>query len=170
MPRLLVWFRSRAALPATLLLAVAGCASPPVFKDAPPPSPPPAEVALAPERYHGIEVIWAGKILGTRNLADTTEVQVIAYPTDASQRPDQSAPTQGRFIVVLPGYVEPLDFPPGRFLTVRGHLQGTRVGSVDAHDYVYPLLQQGDLHLWPVNFPNERARVSFGLGVEVGLH
>jgi len=32
------------------------------------------------------------------------------------------------------------------------------------------LLQQGDLHLWPVNFPNERARVSFGLGVGVGLH
>ncbi len=95
---------------------------------------------------------------------------MIAYPTDASQRPDQSAPTQGRFILVLPGYVEPLDFPPGRFLTVRGTLQGTRVGSVDAHDYVYPLLHEGDLHLWPVNFPNERARVRFGLGVGVGLH
>ncbi len=170
MPRLLSRSGSRLAWLAATLSALAGCASPPVFKDAPPAAPAPAEVALAPERYHGTQVVWAGKILGTRNLADTTEVQVIAYPADASQRPDQSAPTQGRFIVVLPGYVEPLDFPPGRFLTVRGHLQGTRVGSVDAHDYVYPLLQQGELHLWPVNFPNERGHVSFGLGVGVGVH
>jgi len=32
MPRLLLWFRSRAALPATLLLALAGCASPPALR------------------------------------------------------------------------------------------------------------------------------------------
>ncbi|MEP7041914.1 MAG: Slp family lipoprotein [Dokdonella sp.] len=170
MPRLPFRSGLRPAVLAALLCVLSACVSPPVFKDAPAAAPPPADVALAPERYHGMDVVWAGKILGTRNLADTTEVQVIAYPTDAAQRPDQGAPTQGRFIVVLPGYVEPLDFPPGRFLTVRGQLQGTRVGNVDAHDYVYPLLQRQALHLWPVNFPNERARVSFGLGVGVGLH
>lgn len=148
---------------------LAGCVSPPVFKDAPGASPAPAEVAAAPERYHAADVVWGGKILDVRNRADTTEVQVIAYPIDAAQRPDQRAPTEGRFIVVLPGYVEPLDFPAGRFLTVRGHLDGTRVGRVDDHDYVYPLLRRDALHLWPVNFPNERGRVSFGLGVGVGI-
>ena len=149
--------------------ALAACAAAPVLKDAPPASPPPAQVATAPERYRGADVVWGGKILGVHNLEDTTEVQVVAYPMDASQRPDQSAGTEGRFIVVLPGYVEALDFPSGRFLTVRGHLDGTRVGRVDDHDYVYPLLRRDALHLWPVNFPNERARVSFGVGLGVGI-
>jgi outer membrane lipoprotein len=151
------------------VIALAACTAAPVLKDAPPASPAPAEVAASPERYRDVDVAWAGKILGVRNFEDSTEVQVIAYPMDAAQRPDPSAGSEGRFIVVLPGYVEALDFPAGRFLTVRGHLDGTRVGRVDDHDYAYPLLRRDAVHLWPANFPNERARVHFGLGLGVGV-
>jgi outer membrane lipoprotein len=161
--------RVRGLVLAAVIASLAACVSAPVFKDAPKASPTPAAVAVEPERYHGAEVVWGGKILDLRNRADTTEVQVIAYPMDADQRPDQSAPTEGRFIIVLPGFVEPMDFPPGRFLSVRGHLDGTRVGQVEERDYVYPLLQRDALHLWPVNFPNERGRVSFGFGLGVGI-
>ena len=153
-----------------LVLAVlTGCATP-VFKDAPPAAAAPAEIAAAPERYHGLDVVWGGKIVGVQNLADSTEVQVVAYPLDGAQRPDPNAPTLGRFIVVLPGYVEPFDFPAGRFVTLRGHVAGTEVRPIDEHDLVFPVVADATVHLWPPNFPYEEPRVHFSFGVGVGVH
>ncbi len=74
-----LWVR-RSILVAALA-ALAGCATP-VFKDAPPTVATPAEIAAAPERYHGLDVVWGGKIVDVRNLADSTEVQIVAYPLD----------------------------------------------------------------------------------------
>ena len=105
-----------------------------------------------------------------RNLADSTEVQIVAYPLDASQRPQPNAPTLGRFIVALPGYVEPLDFPAGRFVTLRGKVAGSRTLPIDEHELVLPLVADATMHLWPPNFPYEEPRVHFSFGVGVGVH
>ena len=153
----------------TMLTALAGCATP-VFKDAPPTAETPMEIAAAPERYHGLDVVWGGKIVDVRNLADSTEVQIVAYPLDASQRPQPNAPTLGRFIVALPGYVEPLDFPAGRFVTLRGQVAGSRTLPIDEHELVLPLVADATMHLWPPNFPYEEPRVHFSFGVGVGVH
>jgi outer membrane lipoprotein len=150
------------------MLVLAACAAP-VFKDAAPVAVSPAEVAIDPASHQGTEVVWGGKILDVRNLADTTEVQVAAYPLDRSQRPDPAAPTLGRFIVLVAGFAEPLDYPPGRFVTVKGRVDGTRMRHIDDADREYPALQRNALHLWPVNFPRERSRASFGVGVGVGI-
>jgi outer membrane lipoprotein len=150
------------------VLALASCAAP-VFKDAPAPVATPIEIAAQPERYHGADVVWGGKILSVRNLADTTELQVVAYPLDRAQRPDQNAPTQGRFVVALPRFVEPLDYPAGRFVTLRGRVAGSRANRIDDRDVVSPIVADATVHLWPANFPYERARVSFGIGVGVGI-
>jgi len=152
-----------------LAALLAGCATP-VFHDAPTTVPTPLDVAATPERYHDADVVWGGKILGVRNLAETTEVELVAYPLDDSQRPDQNAPTQGRFIVSLPGFAEPLDYPAGRFLTLRGRVGSMRTRRIEDRDLVMPLVTDATLHLWPVNFPYERPRVQFGIGVGVGLH
>ena len=153
----------------TMLTALGGCATP-VFKDAPPTAETPTEIAAAPERYHGLDVVWGGKIVDVRNLADSTEVQIVAYPLDASQRPDPNAPTLGRFVVALPGYVEPLDFPAGRFVTLRGQVAGSRTLPIDEHELVLPLVADATMHLWPPNFPYEEPRVHFSFGVGVGVH
>jgi outer membrane lipoprotein len=155
-------------LAALAVLSLTACASP-VFKDAAPGAVSPAEVALQPGSHQGADVVWGGKILDVRNLADETEIQIAAYPLDRAQRPQQTAPTQGRFILVLPGFVEPLDFPPGRFVTVRGRIDGTRMRRIGDADREYPVLRRDALHLWPVNFPRERSRVSFGVGIGVGI-
>ena len=141
-----------------------------MFKDVPPAAATPAEVADQPERYHGADVVWGGKIVDVRNLADTTEVEVVAYPLDDAQRPQQTAQAQGRFIIALPGYVEPLDLPAGRFLTLRGQVAGTRTARIDEHDLAFPLVADATVHLWPSNFPYEPSRVHFSFGVGVGIH
>ncbi|MEO8672048.1 MAG: Slp family lipoprotein [Tahibacter sp.] len=130
----------------------------------------PHDVAAAPEQYTNREVLWGGMILGVRNLADTTEVTVLAYPLDAAQRPQPRAPTQGRFIAVLPGYVESHDYPDGLFVTLNGRLDGTRVGQVQEHDYVYPLVRAEHVHLWPSGFQFDQPQWHFGIGVGIGIH
>jgi len=150
------------------LVLLAGCATP-VFTGVHAVPATPAEVAGQPERYHDADVLWGGKILDVRNLETTTEVQIVGYPIDDAQRPDQRAQTIGRFILVLPGYVEALDYPAGRFVTLRGRVDGTRVGHIDDSDYVFPLVDDANVHLWSVNFPYERGRVSFGFGLGVGI-
>ncbi len=157
-----------ACLLATAIAAITGC-TPPVFRTATGIDATPALVALGADRYAGSEVLWGGKVLDLRNGGEDSEIQVAAYPLDRARRPDPSARVQGRFLVVLPGFVEPLDWPAGRYVTVHGRLEGTRTRVIAGHDYVYPVVAQAEVHLWPENFPRERRRVSFGIGVGVGI-
>ncbi|RYD14322.1 MAG: hypothetical protein EOP90_13995 [Lysobacteraceae bacterium] len=149
-------------------LALGACATP-VFRQVPTAPVTPLEAAHEPQRHAGTAVVWGGKILDVRNLADETEVQLAVHPLDAAQRPQQSEPVLGRALVVLPGFVDPLDFPPGRFVTVLGHLDGTRTRRIGDAERALAVLQRDALHLWPVNFPRERSRVSFGVGFGVGI-
>jgi outer membrane lipoprotein len=127
----------------------------------------PLDAASTP-RSAGQDVLWGGMIVAVENLADSSEIEVLAYPLDRKQRPVLKAPTLGRFIAVLPGYVERFDFPEGRFLTLRGSVAGTREALIDERPYVYPLVAADDVHLWPENFQNAGPRFSIGIGV--GVH
>ncbi len=145
-----------------------GCATP-VFKDvAQHVDIAATDVQQAPERYAGAEIVWGGRIVGVENREDTTEVEVVSYPLDRDQQPLTDAPTQGRFLLVLPGYVEAFDYPVGRHLSVHGQLAGTRVGRVQDHEYVFPLVRAREVHVWPWGFMLDRKpRVSIGVGVGI---
>lgn len=152
-------------------LALAACATtrPVLVPSAPVVAAPPYEVAAKPEGYSDQTVLWGGMILGVANLADHTEVTVLAYPLDRAQRPVPRAQTQGRFILVLPGYAERHDYPDGLFLTATGQLQGTRVGRVQESDYVYPLVRAEHVHRWPAGYQFDQPQWHIGVGVGIGI-
>ena len=150
------------------MITLSGCATP-VFKDAPTTMPTALAVADEPERYHDTAVVWGGRIIAVENLRDTTQIQVVAYPLDRAQRPEINESSRGRFVVVLPGYVEAMDYPAGRWLSVRGRIAGSEVHRIDEHDVLHPLLRSDEIHLWPREFPYEHGRFTFGLGVGVGI-
>lgn len=168
MPPLRRAFRVARPFAPVVALALSACAAAPPFREAPA-SPTPLAVAAEPQGHAGSEVVWGGKILGVRNRADVTEIEIAACPLDRAQRPDPSAPGEGRFVVVVAGYAEPLDYPPGRFATVRGRLDGTRLARIDEREVVLPKLRSEALHLWPANFPRERGSFRFGVGIGVGI-
>lgn len=153
----------------TLLLStcalLAGCAS------APPLDPAGARTGLRPYQVanepapHAVDVLWGGMIVEVANRERSTEVEVLAYPLDQRQRPVLERASEGRFIAVLPGFVEPLDYPEGRFVTLRGRLVGTREGRIRDRPYVYPLLGVQAAHLWPRDFRTEGPRISIGIGI-----
>lgn len=110
-------------------------------------------------------VLWGGMIVEVENRERSTEVTVLAYPLDQRQQPKLESASEGRFIAVLPGFVEPLDYPQGRFVTLRGRMFGTRAGSIQQREYVYPLVQVQAAHVWPRDFRNAGPNFSIGIGI-----
>ncbi|MEO8780245.1 MAG: Slp family lipoprotein [Rhodanobacter sp.] len=161
----------RLAVPAALLTLVA-CAPAPIYKTSVNAVvPTPAQVAQTPEHYSGNEVVWGGRIVHVSNLPDHSEIEVLGYPLDSSQRPRANDSGGGRFIAVLRGYVEPLDYPAGALITVDGKLNGTRAGKVGEADYLFPLVDVSQSHVWTAEEMRQgRNNVRFGLGVGVGIH
>lgn len=151
------------------LLVLAACSPTPIYKVAPTTlTVPPQQVAEAPERYSNAEVLWGGRIITVNNYPDHSEIEVLAYPLDRSQRPLGAQPASGRFLAVMPGYVERFDYPEGHFMTLVGRLSGTRAGKVGDHDYLFPLVQVGQSHVWtPEELESRHPDVHFGIGIGV---
>ena len=165
--------RTLLCLPSLLvLLTLVACAPAPLYKTAPQAvAATPQQVAQSPERYAGGDVVWGGRIVQVMNLADHSEVELLAYPLDSSQRPKANDSGSGRFVAVLPGYAEPLDYPAGALMTVSGKLNGSRAGKVGQADYVFPLVTTAQSHVWTPDEMNKgRNNVRFGLGLGVGIH
>lgn len=160
----------RLALPAVALV-LAACAPAPIYKTSPGAvTATPAQVAQTPERYSGTAVVWGGRIVQVNNFQDHSEIEVLGYPLDSSQRPRANDTGGGRFIAVLRGYVEPLDYPAGALITVDGKLNGTRAGKVGAADYLFPLVDVAQSHVWTAEeMQKGRSNVHFGVGVGVGI-
>lgn len=154
-----------------LAVAVAACAPAPLYRPAPGAVVAiPAQVAQSPERYAAGAVIWGGRIVKVTNLSDHSEIEVLAYPLDGSQRPRTSDNGNGRFIIVMPGYVEPLDFPAGALITVSGKLSGSHAGTVGEANYVFPLVASTQSHVWSQREMSAgKNNVNFGVGVGVGI-
>ncbi len=111
------------------------------------------------------DVIWGGVIVQVHHFETESEIEVLAYPLDSAQRPLPRAPSQGRFRIRLPGYVESVDFPEGLFLSVRGRLVGTRDGVIEKSRYVYPVITDAQIRRWPPGFQFDQPRWSVGIGV-----
>jgi outer membrane lipoprotein len=116
---------------------------------------------------HGIQVLWGGVIIGSINMPDHTDFNVLFYPLDRSQRPDLTKPPQNRYIVRNTGYLETMVYAPGREITVLGGLQGVEDGKVGDAPYRFPVVKADRIVLWPVDGDS---RVHFGIGLGVGVH
>lgn len=132
---------------------------------------PPAQVARTPEDYPDATVIWGGRVVSVSNFPDHSEIEILGYPLDGSQRPQPNDTGSGRFIAEVNGYVEPLDYPPGSLVTLQGHILGVRSGRVGDADYVFPLVRVQGIHRWTADeLRAGRSNVHFGIGVGVGIH
>lgn len=126
----------------------------------------PTRAATAIEQARGHTVLWGGAIMSSRNLKNTTEIEVLGAPLD-DLYPNRSAEPQHRFIIVQQGYLETADYKPGRLVTVVGSVREARAGTVGDARYVFPIVDARQLHLWPVESERRRSepKIHFGVGV-----
>jgi outer membrane lipoprotein len=128
--------------------------------------------AAAGERFIGQPMTWGGTLIGSRNLADSTDLEVLAYPLDACGRPRSGEDPLGRFIVRSPGYRETADLRPGREITASGRIIATSDGRIGDAEYRFPVLEDAKPMLWPSRGGDAGARtrpwISIGVGAGSG--
>jgi outer membrane lipoprotein len=152
-----------------LLMLVSACASSPVALDGD------AVTTIGPAHVlegrgaPGDRVIWGGEIVSVRNLADYTEISVVSYPLDGADRPRINAEPGVRFILHQDGFLEPVKYGPGRFVTAIGNIGGTRQVPVDEYVLTQPILKADRIHLWPADTTRWPGRTRFSIGVGIGL-
>jgi outer membrane lipoprotein len=125
-----------------------------------------AQVTAAPASHTGARVVWGGVIVATRNQPDYTEVEILSYPLDSNQRPDTGSGEQGRFLAHHAGYLEGVDYAPGRRVTLRGKVTKTLQGKVGDAPYTFPVVQADEIYLWSRDgsAPSSPS-IQFGIGV-----
>ncbi|MEA2085055.1 MAG: Slp family lipoprotein [Thermodesulfobacteriota bacterium] len=71
-------------------------------------------VAKDPEAYRGKTVLWSGTIISSMNLKEGTIIEVLQKPTDMQGKPKDVDDSEGRFLVLYPGYLDVAIYNSGR--------------------------------------------------------
>jgi len=123
-----------------------------------------------PPAYRGRTVLLGGDIIETQNLPGKTLLVVLQRSLGFRGRPAAEGASKGRFIVCVPGFLDPAIYRPTRKVTVVGSVSGKEVRPLGEIEYTYPVITKRELYIWPLEgSPAAQPRVRFGVGVGVGL-
>jgi outer membrane lipoprotein len=139
--------------PGVLLIAllVGACASqvPQGIREAPADNPSLGQVRAQATGYLGRQVRWGGTIIATENREDATWLTVLGLPLYKGGAPQFTDDSAGRFIAIVPAFLDPQVYAPDRQVTVTGTLLRTEAGKVGEYPYTYPVIRADVWYLWP---------------------
>jgi outer membrane lipoprotein len=115
----------------------------------------------------GKAVLWGGLLVNSVNKKGATQLEILGYPLDSTQRPDIDQEPGGRFLAVKEGYLETMDYSQGRLVTVTGTLTELRDGKVGEAIYVYPEVRIDSVYLWPKVYNAPETHFQLGIGINV---
>ena len=81
-----------------------------------------------------------GDIVSTRNLTEGTLPEALQKPLDTTDRPLYTDRTEGRFMALCEGYLDPAVYGQGRQVTLAGRVLGRRTDTLGEITYIYPPL------------------------------
>ncbi|MBW2040040.1 MAG: Slp family lipoprotein [Deltaproteobacteria bacterium] len=124
------------------------------------------QLSEEPEAYKGRTLLLGGDVIETQNLPDKTLIFVLQRPLGFRGRPAAGDVSKGRFIVTVPGFLDPAIYSHGRKVTVAGTVVGKEVRPLGEIDYTYLIVEKRELYLWPEEKSSSaEPRVHFGVGV-----
>jgi outer membrane lipoprotein len=108
------------------------------------------DVIRNPEAFKGRTVVWGGEIIETTNEKDgDTVLEVFQRPLSWRDEPQETAASEGRFLVRVEKYLDPYVYRKGRKVTIAGEILGEETRSIGKMDYRYPLVLSKEIYLWP---------------------
>ena len=110
-------------------------------------------VRQQPQVHAQSEVEWGGVVARVENREGATWIEVIERPLNNSGQPIPSNLSGGRFLAVVPGFLDPADYREGLAITVAGNIDGIDVRPLGETTYDYPKVSVVDHQLW---IPNSR--------------
>lgn len=134
-------------------LVLAACASGPFDLSGGKASDMTPEEALNRPAAGGERVIWGGRVTGIVNRETHTELDMVALPLWGDMRPRRDAEEGAYFVIRQPGFLEPMTWAPGRFVTALGRFTGLDMRPVAGIPVRHAVMEAEQIELWPVN-PN----------------
>ena len=133
-----------------LALLLSACASqvPLIIREAPADSPSLEQVRAHAADYLGRQVRWGGTIIETVNRENATWLTVLGRPLYRDGEPEFTDESVGRFIAIVPEFLDPKVYASDRRITITGTLLRTEAGKVGEHPYTYPVVQAEAWYLW----------------------
>lgn len=107
-----------------------------------------AQVKGAPAQHMESSVRWGGKILDITNNSGNTELVILSYPLDLSDKPLLGEGSTARFIARVKGFLDPGDFKEDRLVTVSGKVKGVIERQIGGYTYQYPVVDVDEVKLW----------------------
>jgi len=106
------------------------------------------QILEASQDHIGQKIVLGGVIVETRNLENTTEIEVVEKKLDSFGYPSYSDQSQGRFLFRKAGYLESEIYAKGREVTGGGTFVGTQKGKIGEVTYDFPVIEVEELKLW----------------------
>jgi outer membrane lipoprotein len=100
-------------------------------------------------QYTGQTVILGGFILGTENKADETLISVLQTPLSSMEYPYNKDLSEGRFIVLNKGFLDPEVYKKNRRITVAGVIVGFQTEKIGSCPYDCLTIESRQIYLWP---------------------
>jgi outer membrane lipoprotein len=139
-----------AGLSIALLLAACASQVPPAIREAPADSPSVEAVRGNAADYLQRQIRWGGRLIQTENREHATGLVVLAAPSLSKDgEPRSGDGSAGRFIAIVPEFLDPQVYAADRKVTVSGTLLGSETRLVGEFPYSYPVVQATSWYLWP---------------------
>jgi outer membrane lipoprotein len=111
----------------------------------------PAHLVETPEVFKDHLFIFGGVIAETKLMETGSQIEALLVPVDRYGNLEDTSQYLGRFIALYPrskGLLDPLVFKRGREITVASYFVEVRKGLIDEMEYVYPVFEIEQIHLW----------------------
>lgn len=94
------------------------------------------------------KVRWGGVIAKVDNQNNQSVIEIVAKPLGSSARPKDVDASGGRFLAIVPEFIDPVVYEKGREITVVGQLSDMIEGKVGDMTYMYPVVRVTGHYLW----------------------
>jgi len=133
-----------------IIVAVSGCSSiPQNIQDIPAENIQLLQVKPNVQAFKGKKVRWGGEIVSIKNADNKTTIELVQYRLKSNGKPIKNASSDGRFMVTVDGFLEPVVYSAKRLFTAVGYLDGQIEGLIDQQPYQFPMLSAESYYLWP---------------------
>ena len=115
-------------------------------------------VLKEPGAHQKSSVQWGGTVVSVENRDEATWLEVVEKALDEDGRPNTSRLSGGRFLAVVPEFLDPTDFRPGREVTISGNVDGSDTRKIGGADFDYPKVVVAEIQLWLAEGNTQLAR------------
>lgn len=100
------------------------------------------------EKYKGSVVLWGGTIVKAEITNQGSMLEVVQKPVNRAGEITDPDVSEGRFLALYKGYLDPAIYRKQRDVTIAGRLIGSEERTIDEASIIYPIVDVIEIYLW----------------------